>query len=63
MTKVQQDKESHAQNITYLKITNVTVFSFLNIKEKTMLVSCPLYYNFVWSCGSTTAGLSVQFET
>lgn len=63
MNNVKQGKESHAQNIIYLKITNVMMFSFLNIKEKTMLVSCPLYYNFDGSCGSTTAGLSVHFET
>ena len=63
MNQVQQDKESRAQNVIYLKITNVKGFSFLNIEEKTMLVSCPLYCNFVRSCESTTADLSVQFET
>lgn len=47
----------------YLEITNVREFSFLNIKENAMLGYYPLYYIFVRNCGSTTAGLSEQFET
>jgi len=63
MNKVQQDKESRPQNLTYFNVISVTAFSPPNTTEKTMLVSSPLYYDFVRSCGSTTAILSVQFET